>query len=618
MAKLQRKLRTTATTTPATASRRMIFLAALVIALAGLAAYSNSFHGPFVLDDRASIIDNPTIQQGWFTALQPPTNGETVMGRPLVNLSLAVNYRAGALSVVGYHTVNLAIHLLAGLVLFGLVRRTLELPALRQKFSATALPIAFTAALWWTVHPLQTESVTYVIQRAESLMGLFYLLTLYCFVRGAQSSSKFWLAGSVVACLLGGFCKEVIVTAPVMVLLYDRTFMAGSFAEAWHVRRKYYAALAATWLPLGWLVWSAGSRGASAGFGAGVSSFEYAAAQALALVNYLRLSLWPSALVFDYGRFVGGQWASSMPMAVLVVVVLAGTLWAIWRRPGLGFIGAWFFIILAPSSSVVPIITEAAAEHRMYLPLAAVTTLGAVCFWKWLGRGALPLTVMVALALGLATWLRNEDYREPERLWRSSLALQPNVARAHENLGLVLVDEGREDEAIMELRTALRLTPEYPEGENNLGEELARTGALDEAAQLFAKAAQGIKRPQPRAMAYFNLGNTLGLQGRYADALAAYTQTAQLQPNFAPAQNLRGYVLHKMGRDTEAITAYQTALRLQPVFPLCETNLGDAFAKLGRWPEASAAFENALREDPNFAPARTGLEAAREQSVASR
>jgi tetratricopeptide (TPR) repeat protein len=267
---------------------------------------------------------------------------------------------------------------------------------------------------------------------------------------------------------------------------------------------------------------------------------------------------------------------------------------------------------------VVPVITEAAAEHRMYLPLAAVTTLGAVCFWKWLGRGALPLTVMVALALGLATWLRNEDYREPERLWRSSLALQPNVARAHENLGLVLVDEGREDEAIMELRTALRLTPEYPEGENNLGEELARTGALDEAAQLFAKAAQGIKRPQPRAMAYFNLGNTLGLQGRYADALAAYTQTAQLQPNFAPAQNLRGYVLHKMGRDTEAITAYQAALRLQPVFPLCETNLGDAFAKLGRWPEASAAFENALREDPNFTPARTGLEAAREQSVASR
>jgi tetratricopeptide (TPR) repeat protein len=593
-------------------------LAALVIGLAGLAAYSNSFHGPFVLDDRASIIDNPSIQQGWLGALSPPTNGETVMGRPLVNLSLALNYQLGGLSVVSYHVVNLAIHVLAGLVLFGVVRRTLELPKLRLSFQANALPIALTAALWWTVHPLQTESVTYIVQRAESLMGLFYLLTLYCFVRGTQTMPKFWFTLAVAACLLGGLCKEVIVNAPVVVLLYDRTFVAGTFEEAWRVRRKFYVALAATWLPLGWLAWQAGNRADSAGFGAGVNGFDYALAQIPAILLYLRLSFWPSALVFDYGPVVSRQAADIAPLAAVVAVLIAGTGWAIWRRPWLGFLSAWFFIILAPSSSVVPIITEAAAEHRMYLPLAALTTLGAVGLWKWAGHRAPVLAGLVALALGLATWVRNEDYRQPALLWRSSLALQPNVARAHENLGLALAAEGRDREAIVELRIALRLAPDYPEGENNLGQALARAGVLDEAAQHFAKAAEGLRRPPEQALAYFNLGNALGQQEKYAEAFAAYSHSIELRPDFAPAYNLRGYVLHKEGREAEAITDYKAALQLQPDFPMCETNLGDALAKLARWPEAIATYENVLRENPEFEPARSGLEAARQQSAAAR
>jgi len=598
-------------------NRKIIFLAALVIGLAGLAAYSNSFHGPFILDDTTSIIENSSIQHGWLSALRPPNNGETVTGRPLVNLSLALNYAAGGLSVTGYHAANLAIHLLAGLALLGLVRRALELPSVRQHFSAPALPIAFTAALWWVVHPLQTESVDYVAQRAESLMGLFYLLTLYCFVRGAQASPRLWLSLSVAACLLGGFCKEVIVTAPVMVLLFDRTLVAGSFAQAWQARGKFYAALAATWLPLGWLVWNAGSRGGSAGYGADANALDYAMAQIPAVFLYLRSSFWPNALVFDYGPVVGRQTTAILPLAVLVAG-LAGTIWALWRRPWLGFMGAWVFIILAPSSSVVPIATETAAEHRMYLPLAALTTLTAILVWKNMERWALWLTVLVTLALGLTTWARNNDYHDPVKLWRSSLAQQPNVERAHENLAIALGAEGRDREAILELRLALRLAPNDPVGENNLGQALARTGALEEAVQLFAQAVQGLRRPHEQAQAYFNLGNALGQLGRFPDALAAYTHATELQPDFAPAHNLRGYVLHQLGRDTEAVAAYEAALRLQPVFPQCETNLGDAYAKLGRWPEATAAYQNALREKPDFAPARSGLEAARQQSAAGR
>ena len=152
-----------------------------------LVAYHNSFTGPFIFDDVRSIRDNPTIRHLWpiGQCLHPPhQHGLTVEGRPLINLSLAINYALGRQKVWGYHALNLAVHILAGLTLLGVVRRTLQQPRLLGCFGRAANGLALTIAILWAVHPLQTESVTYVIQRAESIMGLFYLLTLYCFIRG--------------------------------------------------------------------------------------------------------------------------------------------------------------------------------------------------------------------------------------------------------------------------------------------------------------------------------------------------------------------------------------------------------------------------------------------------
>src|ERR1022692_1539631 len=202
----------------------------LMVVAAGLLAYHNSFTGPFIFDDFYSIEDNPTIHHLWpiWQTLSPPRIGApTVEGRPLVNLSLAINYALGGYRLWGYHALNLTIHILAALTLFGIVRRTLLQPRLQERFGAAADGLALAVAVLWMVHPLQTESVTYIIQRAESLMGLFYLLTLYCFLRaaGAGGPGRFWwLAASVFACLLGMATKEVMVSAPLVVLLYDRTF----------------------------------------------------------------------------------------------------------------------------------------------------------------------------------------------------------------------------------------------------------------------------------------------------------------------------------------------------------------------------------------------------------
>lgn len=353
--------------------------------LVGFLAYCNSFSGAWVLDDLPSIVENRTIRQLWpiNVPLSPPGGmGATVEGRPLLNLSLALCYSVSGTNPWSYHAFNVAIHLLAALVLFGIVRRTRFKQSEDSAVSGTAL--AFAVALIWVVHPLNTEAVSYVVQRAESLMGLFYLLTLYCFIRSVGQSTG-WLVGSVVLCLCGMATKEVMVSAPVIVLFYDRAFVAGSFREIWRQRRGYYAALAATWLLLGYLVVGSGNRGGTSGFGSGVTFFQYWLTQPGAIVRYLRLSFWPNGQVFDYGT----QWithpAEALPSVLVLVLLAAATVWGLFKVRGpfqagesvsagpvlLGFLGLVFFAVLSPTS-LMPGNRQTLAEQRMYLALVPV------------------------------------------------------------------------------------------------------------------------------------------------------------------------------------------------------------------------------------------------------
>ncbi len=255
----------------------------------------------------------------------------------------------------GYHIFNLIVHTLGSLALFGLVRRTLLQPALRARFGSAATPLALAVALLWAVHPLLTEAVTYVVQRAESLMGLFYLLTLYCFIRGTKSASdtpgagrrrspaaaptlmdrrrKVWLLAAVGTCALGMATKEVMVSAPLLVLLYDRTFVAGSWRDAWAQRKGFYLSLGATWLLLGWLVLGTENRGGTAGLGLGDSVWTYALTQTRAIVLYLKLALWPHPLVFDYGTEAIEHLADALPFALVIALLIASAAVALWRWP---------------------------------------------------------------------------------------------------------------------------------------------------------------------------------------------------------------------------------------------------------------------------------------------
>jgi protein O-mannosyl-transferase len=561
-------------------SRRDSAISIVLIALAALAVYHNTFSVPFLFDDSTSIVkDNPTIRHLWpvWRALAPPSGGLTVSARPLVNLSLAINYAISGMSVWSYHAFNLIIHILAGVTLFGVLRRTFLLPRLRGRFGRAHASLALGAALIWTVHPLQTESVTYVVQRAESLSGLFYLLTLYCVIRGAEASRPgIWYLAAVGSCLAGMASKEVMATAPLIVLLYDKVFLSGSFRSALRRRSGLYGALAATWGLLGWLAISAGGRGGTAGFEAGIVWWKYALTQFGAIVHYLRLSVFPHPLVLDYGRALVTRPIEIWPYAGLVLLLLASSVLALVRRPAAGFLGLWFFATLAPTSSVIPVATQTMAEHRMYLALAAVVVMAMASTYAWWDRllvkrkssgsglrivvPGVALAIVVAL-LGSATIARNRDYRSALSIWQDTVHNRPNNPRAHANLGETLTALGKTGDAVTEFNRALEIDPDFVEAHSNLGMILASLGRTEEAVSHYERA---LRINPNSAPAQYNLGMALAGMGRTEDAARHFERVLQIKPDFSDADYRLGVVLEGLGATTDAVKHYERAISLMP------------------------------------------------------
>jgi len=579
----------------------------IVLIILGAAAYSNSFSGAFILDDEESILGNPYIVRLWPMSWLSAMPKSTVAGRPIASLSLAVNYAVSGYSVWSYHFFNLLVHILAGLTLFGIVRRTLLCERLRERFGKHSAVLAWAVAAIWLVHPIQTQSVTYIIQRTESLMGLFYLLTLYSAIRAMESGGGLlWPAVSVICCGLGMGTKEVMVTAPVMVLLYDRAFFAGSFAAAFRRRWGLYAGLAGTWLILAALLWSGPRQEQKSGFTV-AAGLSYAANQGIVILRYLRLSVWPKGLCLDYSWPKQKDWGKLALPAAIVLGILAVTVWGLIRNKAWSYPVAWFFGVLSVTSSFVPV-ADLIFEHRMYLPLAGLAVLlvagSYVLLERWSAKRAGIILAAVIVVLCLATYKRNSDYRSAESIWRTVLDVTPENPRAHNCLGSVLRAEGRFDEAINCFHQAIRLKPGYASAYNNLGIALQSVGNFDEAVACFQRSVQ---IDPDYADGYYNLGKMFQLRGKLDDAVRNYQQAIRLNPGFIKAYNNLGIVLAEQGKADEAVSIFHQVLRIDPDYAEAYLNLGGVFQLQGNIGEAESCYRRALQINPKFAPAAESL-----------
>ncbi len=636
---------TSADASPALLRPRWFGVGVFVIAI--LAAYANTLRAPFVYDDVLAIPENPTIRSLWpltKVLLPQAEGGLTVSGRPVLNLSFALNYAISGRDVWSYHAFNILVHASAALLLFGIVRRTVHqvgtgsrpavggagraiLPSSETTFLALAI------ASLWALHPLQTQAVTYTVQRAESLMGFFYLLTLYAFVRAmdchplddkragearrherwweAWQRRRGWLGMGVAACTLGMATKEVMATAPLLVLLYDRIFVAGSFRAAWRARRGFYLALAATWLVLGALVLSTGgNRGGTVGLGVGLPLWAYPLTQFEALARYLGLSVWPHPLVFEYGTFWVEHPGDLLPHALIVLPLLIATGVALWPRgearkarwPVAGFLGAWFFLILAPTS-LAPGTIQMIVEHRMYLPFAAVVSALVLGLRQIAGSRAIVGLGVGAAALAVLTTLRNHDYRSHLALWTDTVAKRPLNPRAQAGLAEALAAAGRMDEAIEAREKSVRLLPEESTYHYNLALTLAEAGRTEEAVGQYRHA---LRLHPNEARTHNNLAILLAKLGRQEEALTHYAEAVRLDAANPLFHYNLGVALMRAQRQAEALASYEAAVRARPSDPEYAISYGGALLLAGRPAEALAQFERAQATQPGSLEARFG------------
>ena len=591
--------------------RRTSDLATLAVAalilIAGLAAYANSFAGVFVFDDEPALVQNAHLQSVWpLTSSMSAPAGTTLSGRPVAALSFAIDRAVSDDgSPSAFHATNLAIHLAAALLVFGITRRTLLTPALSDRFGGAATTLAAIVALVFVVHPLQTGSVTYIVQRVESLMGLFFLGTLYCAIRalegrdrhGSRAAPALWASASVIACALGMATKEVMATAPLIVILWDHVFARDRTTD----RRPLYVGLAATWGILGILV-AGGHRSSAVGFSfAEWPWWRYLMTQAEVVTHYLRLAIAPTPLVLDYDWRVATSVAQVALPALFLCALVALTVWGLVRRAPAAFAGAWFFLILSPSSSVIPIVTEVAAEHRMYLPLAGIIALAVLALFSvgrrlpaWAGLLAASAVVIVFARM---TYERNADYADFDRIWSQTIAERPRNARARNNYASSLLMKGRYAEAEPHLRVAVAEKASFAEAEANLGVALSAQGRLDEAAGHLRRAIE--IRPD-YAPAHRNLGETYALQQRLAEAVSHYAKALDQSPDDVNLLNRMSWI-HATSSDARARDGARALAFAERAVTLTRRqdpdsldSLAAALAELGEFDRAVATAREAV------------------------
>jgi tetratricopeptide (TPR) repeat protein len=591
----------------------------LTFFILGFLIYSNTFQSPFVFDDKVRILENPDIRIDELTVnnlWQAAFGKQSPKSRPIGNISFALNYYFHQYELAGYHIVNIVIHIINGILLWLFLAKTFSLKSVRPEIIRGEW-IALLAAILWLVNPVQTQSVTYVVQRLNSLAAMFYLLSLLAYLNGRLTAGTkmrwAWLLGAALGWLLALGCKQNTATLPFFVLLYEWYFFQDLKVD-WLKRNLRYLIIVFV-VFIGVALLFLGTKPIDRL--TSISDFanqeftlaERVMTQFRVVIYYLSLIFFPhpSRLNLDYDFPLSvsliNPITTLLSLSGIIALVILAVLLAKNQRL-ISFSIFWFLGNLVIESSVIPL--AIIFEHRLYLPSMLVGLSAVILFYQYLKPRWLPAVISCALILLCAYWTfeRNKVWRDNSTLWADCVKKSPNKARPYSNLGVAQKLQNKTDEAVLNFRKALQLDPDFDSAHDNLGIILDDQGKTEEAIGHFRRA---IEINPKFVKAHNNLGVALIKQDQPNEAVEHFLQALQIQPDFALSYSNLGLAYVKQGKIDEAVAAYLKALQLNPKLAETEFNLGDALLVQGKTEQAMVHLKKAVQLDPDHAGAHNNL-----------
>jgi tetratricopeptide (TPR) repeat protein len=612
----------------------------LLMAITAILAYSNTFNVPFQFDDNPVIVDNPIVKD--LRYFIEPSDAARFRGhfeyasfkrRYIGYLTFALNYRIHGLDVTGYHIANLLIHILNAVILFFLVMFTFNTPFLRRSsIKEHAWKIAVVAAMLFVSHPIQTQAVTYIWQRVTSLTATFYLFSLLMYIKARNDTSDAGVLSrknllpyilSIISAVLAMKTKEIAITLPVMVGLYEFMFLEGK------VRRRilYLIPLLCTLfiIPLSLMGTDSSivdvidNIGKPLDKAEAISQGDYLFTQFRVLVTYIRLIFIPvnQNLDYDYPLYSSLFEPVVFLSFVFLLFIFGLGMYLFYRYRGsvphtrvMSFGIFWFFITLSVESSIMPI-KDVIFEHRMYLPSVGVfmllVTSAYMCVegvkqkWKNVEKVTVLVLAVVIVVLAGAAYSRNGVWRDGVSLWTDVVSKSPGKARPHNNLGQALEEKGMADQAMEQYNKALNLIDDFAGSDFlagvhlNLGNVLNRKGMTEEAIEEYKRALR-LYPAYPEA--HNNLGSAYKSRGLLDKAVKHFKTAIRLDPDSVNAYNNLGTALNETGRTDEAIKQYKNALALNPDFAEAHLNIGNAYKDKGDLINAEKSWKRTLEIKP--------------------
>lgn len=591
-------------------------------------SYLNSFYGEFVFDDAISIEDNLAIKNfkyfkdlGLTGYLKDAING----ARPLTNFTFAINYLIGNFNPFGYHLGNFLIHLANSFLVYLLIYKTLRLPS--SPYKEDAHWISFLTTIFFSLHPIQTGAVSYISQRAEILCSFFYLLGLLFFIRGLSDvslkSHLSYIAG-IICLLLGLGSKDIIITLPIVLSIYWFYFLRDLPNKKIQAVKIGFL-IFPTLLAIAYRIYTIkNDTSGRIGFGLEFSSYDYLLTQFRVISKYISLLFLPINQNADYDFAISKGFLSppSTLLSFIFLLFLGSMIIFLYKRWKIGsFALLWFFVILSPTSSFIPII-DVIFEHRAYLASLGFFLLFSLGLYhtskilnlsqKVKSYGVIFTVLILMVSLTYLTTKRNMVWTSRISFWEDVVKKSPLKARSYVSLGSAYQEKGLKDFAVAAYSKATSLadTREKPNSMLALSLLYAEMGRTKEALSEMETAMKLSPINSPDL--HYIVGTVYAIAGYNEQAIKSYKEALNKNPQFVVARYAIGDLYQRNGLYDNAIMEYKEIIKTDPNSAKAYNDMGVVYGRTGKFDEAEKNFLLALKLNPNFSPAIKNLKAVAE------